>query len=312
MPFVVLLGPQRFDPTVAAVLDSLRVEGTVAAITAGWQEREQEVDELRDHVRRELVNLRLYERAEDVLASDASLAAALREGQENVRELQALYRARLAHALDAARELLAREGASALLRDAQRAAIRALRSLDRQHLVRLRRLRTEFDRRVRPGQRPAVARHRRELAELLSRAAVVTIAGGHVAVLLNRLRLFDLPGLIGKTPVVAWSAGAMAVVDRVVLFHDSPPQGPGNAEVFEAGLDLCRGVIPLPHARRRLRLDDPVRVALFARRFAPCSCAVLEGPARLLWNGAGWRAEEGARSLTRLGGLAPLGRRTAR
>ncbi len=45
----------------------------------------------------------------------------------------------------------------------------------------------------------------------------------------------------------------MVVCETVVLFHDSPPQGAGNAEVLDAGLGLARGVIALPHARRRLR-----------------------------------------------------------
>ena len=61
MSRVVFLGPQRFQPTLAGVLDRLEVEGTVAVITAGWQEREQEVDELEDHqedIRKVLKKLR--------------------------------------------------------------------------------------------------------------------------------------------------------------------------------------------------------------------------------------------------------------
>jgi hypothetical protein len=53
---------------------------------------------------------------------------------------------------------------------------------------------------------------------------------------------------------------------------------------------LCRQVIPLPHARKRLRLDDPVRVALFARRFGPATCVVLDEGARLDWDGRTWTA----------------------
>ena len=55
MSRVVFLGPQRFRPTLAAVLDRLEVDGTVAAVTAGWQEREQEVDELHDRVFSDLI-----------------------------------------------------------------------------------------------------------------------------------------------------------------------------------------------------------------------------------------------------------------
>lgn len=59
----------------------------------------------------------------------------------------------------------------------------------------------------------------------------------------------------------------MVLCDRVVLFHDSPPQGRGNAEIFEAGLGLYNNMIPLPHASRRLMLDNTIRVATLAKRF---------------------------------------------
>ena len=47
---VVWLGPQRFRPSVAAALDALGVDGPIAVVTAGWQEREAEVDELDAHL----------------------------------------------------------------------------------------------------------------------------------------------------------------------------------------------------------------------------------------------------------------------
>ena len=37
---VTLLGPQRLQPTVAPTLESLRIHGQIATVTAGWQERE--------------------------------------------------------------------------------------------------------------------------------------------------------------------------------------------------------------------------------------------------------------------------------
>lgn len=77
-------------------------------------------------------------------------------------------------------------------------------------------------------------------------------------------------------PIIAWSAGAMALSDRIILFHDRPAQGRGDAELLHRGLGLLPGVAPLPHARSRLLLDDPARVALFARRFAPAACVALD------------------------------------
>ena len=188
-----------------------------------------------------------------------------------------------------------------MLLEQQRAAIRAVRTLDRWHLRRIRRLHDEFDDRLRPGSRPAVVRHRDEIAALIERSGALCIAGGHVAVLLGRLRLFEVASLVGERPVIAWSAGAMAVCDRVVLYHDSPPQGAGNPEVLDAGLALCRRIVVLPHARARLKLDDPVRVSLFARRFAPATCVVPDEGSRLSWDGRTWAAGPGTFRLGRRG-----------
>jgi len=40
-------------------------------------------------------------------------------------------------------------------------------------------------------------------------------------------------------------------------------------------------VVLLPHARARLLLDDAPRMAVFAQRFAPASCVLLEAGTRL-------------------------------
>src|SRR5262249_45284855 len=103
----------------------------------------------------------------------------------------------------------------------------------------------------------------------------VVIAGGHVAVLVNRLKLFGIAALVGDRPLFAWSAGAMAVAETVVPFHDSPPQGAGIPQGLDPRLGLCLGVGPLPPPRQRPRTDDPENVSLFARRFAPAACVAL-------------------------------------
>jgi hypothetical protein len=303
---LVLLGPQRFQPTLREAVRSLGIEGPVASVTAGWQEREEEDAELRDHLHRDVLGLRLYHRAEDALQRDDELAEALRARQETLRQLQDLYRLRLSYALEAARELMQHAGGGRMLSEQRRAAIRAVRTLDRWHLRRIRRIHEQFTERWQPARRPAVAAHRDELRDLVERTGALCIAGGHVAVLLSRLRLFDIPGLVRDRPVIAWSAGAMAVSDRVVLYHDSPPQGPGNPEVLDAGLTLCRQIVALPHARQRLKLDDPVRVALFARRFAPSTCVVLDAGARVDWDGRAWSAGAGTLRLERRGAVRPM------
>jgi hypothetical protein len=79
----------------------------------------------------------------------------------------------------------------------------------------------------------------------------------------------------------------MALSDRVVLFHDSPPQGPGAAEVLDAGLGVATGIVVLPQPETRLRLDDAARVELMARRFSPATCVALPARSRVSW-GAGF------------------------
>jgi hypothetical protein len=116
-PLTVLLGPQRFQPTLQATLRSIGVQGRVAAVTAGWQEREDEDAELFDHLEGAAINLELYRRYEDVLERDDELKAAMRERQDRLRYLQTLYRQRLASGLTSARELLAREGDDVFLKD---------------------------------------------------------------------------------------------------------------------------------------------------------------------------------------------------
>jgi hypothetical protein len=300
---VVFLGPQRFSPTLVEALDRIGVEGRLAAITAGWQEREQEIDELEDHVGRDVVNLRLWERADELLTADPELAVALRARQRSLKTLQVLYRIRLKHTLEAAREVMRSDGRERFVREHRQAAIRAIRTLDRQHLRRVTRIHEAFVEEWRPLTRPSVATHREQFEQIIEDAAAVVIAGGHVAVLVNRMRLFGFDDLLPRRPVVAWSAGAMALTSRIVLFHDSPPQGAGDAEVLDTGLNTVHGIVALPSASRRLNLEDPVRVALMARRFSPDLTALLDPGAEFLWRGDGWEAVAQARRLSRRGAL---------
>ncbi len=186
------------------------------------------------------------------------------------------------------------------------AAIEALRALDREHLEDIARLHGEFAERLHPLERPALREQVEQVRARVAGAGCVLLAGGHVAVLLNRLRLFDAASWLRDRPLAAWSAGAMALGERVVLFHDHPPQGAGNAEVFEAGLALVRGLLPLPHARSRLALADSQRVALLARRFAPSPCVTLDHGDWLRIDGPAYASNGGPRRLGDSGGLLAL------
>ena len=98
--------------------------------------------------------------------------------------------------------------------------------------------------------------------------------------------------------VLAWSAGAMALGRVIVLFHDRPPQGRGVAEVMDAGLGLYDDFLPLPHARRRLDLDDRQRVSIFADRFAPLQCAAMDEGSWVVLRSNRISSTHGARRLT--------------
>ena len=296
-PTIAVLGPQRLKPNLAEALAALGLAQSerIATVTAGWEEREAEDQELHEHLWQKCVNLRLYERSDAALREDHELRAGVRWRTERLRELQELYRIRVAHALEAARELFRREpraNGADLLAAERAGTIETLRAIDAEHERLTGDVRAEFIARWHPLERPAVVRQRAEVEGALAGSPVVCVAGGHVAILLDVLRLFDFPRLIGE---------------RVVLFHDHPPQGQGSAEVLESGLGVIRGILPLPHARQRLELGDPRRVAVFALRFAPLRCIPLDEGARIVWDGRGWTAPAGTRQMTGEGVLVEVG-----
>ncbi len=303
---VILLGPQRHRATVGDVVGSLGVEGPLLTVTAGWQEREPEDVDLHERLGGRTVNLGLYRRAERVAEADPELARGHRELQARVKLLRKVYNVRLAHLMDSWIGLTDLQGDAAVLDPEREAALADLRALDDRHLARIRELRWQFQEAYRPHERPSMAAHREEIHGLAADARVVVVAGGHVATLLNRMRLFGVDELLKPRTTIAWSAGAMALSPRVVLFHDSPPWGPGNAEAFDTGLGLFPLMVPLPHASRRLRLDDPGRVSRLARRFAPAMCVALDSGARVEWDGHGWSSPSGAPRLSEAGGLDPI------
>jgi hypothetical protein len=307
MQDILILGPQLRAPVLRDAFAKISLErpAGIVAITAGWQEREGELDALEEHLGQPVRDLRLYERAEAIFDLDRALGEAHRARQNRLKEIQDYYRLRLDAAKTAARELMAREDPGESLRRARRSAVATLRRLDAELLREIGRVHAEFETAQRTAERPAVARQRVEMRRVVEEAALVLVAGGHVAVLLNRLRLFDLPGLLRGKLVAAWSAGAMALSDRVVLFHDRPPQGAGNAEVFEAGLGLVSGAVFLPDASARLRLRDASRVRLLAHRFAPATCYALDDGDWLLWRNGRLDDCSGAKRLLRSGRLAP-------
>ena len=87
-------------------------------------------------------------------------------------------------------------------------AVAGVQSLDAAHLARVNEVRGEFFDRLRPHDRPVIASHRAEVADLLGSAAALVVAGGHVGVLAEVLHLFN----VARGPAVAG--------DRVVRGRD--------------------------------------------------------------------------------------------
>lgn len=301
MTHVLILGPQLRTPNLARSLAAVGMAGPIAAITAGWQEREGELAALEEHLAQPVQDLRLYARAETMFAADPELHAAYRGRQAALREAQDLYRLQLDHAKAAARELAHITPDTPALRRARAGAIAALRRLDARHLATIEAEYRRFETAWRPLARPALVKQRTEIEATAARAATVLVAGGHVAVLVNRLRLFGLGPLLHGKAIAAWSAGAMALTSRVLLFHDRPPQGAGNAELLDRGLALLKDAVFLPHAASRIALDDPVRTSILARRLAPAHAYTLDDGDWLVFRDGRLLAGSGSRRLTRTG-----------
>lgn len=276
MVMQILLGPQSPTPNLKRAIESIKADGPIVAITAGWRDSEGEIDELQEIAGHPIENLMLYRRTEQVFANEPAMYELQRERQEKLKELQRLYRIRLAPTMTAARKLMRTRAEPELLKLEQRAAITQLRALDTHHLRRIRATHLSFNQRRASLEAPQALAQRDEVHHLVKDAGLVLVAGGHVAVLLNRIRLFGLDQLLALKPVIAWSAGAMAMSDRIVLFHHTAPQGKRDAELLDAGLGIVRRRVLLPHADTRLDWRNRRRMALFSRRFSPASCCTLD------------------------------------
>lgn len=306
-PARLLLGPQRPTRNIAeAIADAGIPDGKIATITAGWQEAEDDIDDLREVVGRPLQDLRLYTRTDEVFQADTELAAGYRARQDKLMQQQRLYRLRLKHLAVAARQTIRAVGDPALVAAEKRHAIAQLRALDRHHLHRTESIRRPFNERFNTETSLLLAQHHKEVGEAIDQCSAVLIAGGNLPILLNRILLLGVDELIANRPVIAWSAGAMVLAKRIVLFHDRGPQGKRDAEVFGRGCGLVSGSVFFPDAAHRLRESERSRIELMCRRFSPDTCITLDNGAALEFAGAKIKAANAVRRFNREGRIVKL------
>ena len=308
MAYRLLLGPQRPIANLAQAVAGAGLDpGPVAVIAAGWQEAEADLDELQGSFSGPLINLELYRRAEEVFAADNHLRNAYRERQDRLQELQRLYRTRLRQLMIAARQIKLSGAAADLVAAEYRHAVSQLRALDRHQLKRIDAVYTEFSRSTDASRSDVLGGHIAAISQVLADCGTVVITGGNVLVLINRLQLFGLRGALEARHLVAWSAGAMALSDRVVLYHERTPVARRDPELLGAGLGIVSGYVFLPDARRRLRAKDSVRLALLSSRFSPARCVTLDSGASVRLDGGALCEARNAACVTSRGGLTPLG-----
>jgi hypothetical protein len=193
-------------------------------------------------------------------------------------------------------------------------ALQSIRTLDQRVLRRLDEVRAGYPRCARPWELPEVAALHEQARQKLGRCAALLVSGGHVAVLLNRMRFFGLDDLATEHrqrggDIFTWSGGAMVLSERIVLFYDDPPHGSGDPEVLDRGIGLIPSCIFFPHASERLRLHDRERVHRLATRFAPFRCLTLDNGAWLALSSDGvddHGQPDAARQLLPDGSIQPL------
>ena len=306
-PLRLLLGPQRPVVNIDTAIERAGIgDGTIGVISAAWQEAEGDIEDIQKLTPHPLFDLQLYQRAEKLLETDSDFLEAYRERQQKLIQQQRLYRLRLKHLTIAAHEILNATGDKTAIADERRHAISQLRALDRHHMHQLRKINDKFSEQYNPATHTQLAEHAAAITEKLQRCDTVLITGGNVVVLINRMKLFGLDELLKHKHIIGWSAGAMVLSERIVLFHDRMPQGRREPEIIGEGLGLLPDIVLLPDAKGRLRIGDASRIGLFSRRFSPAVCLTLDSGSLLLTSDNRFHDSVAVKHLTREGNLVQV------
>lgn len=284
-----ILGPQMPNPNVGDALAKFCPTGNVAVISAGWRYDEGEIQALQNHIKRNVFHIPLYDWFDQLGSVEPELSGLHKKRQKYILATKKAYHIQLQSSLDSWMQIrdLHRKYPDTYDFE-EKEACKYVQNVDARCIQRLFEIRRDFSSIMQPWLHESAQPLYEEIANKLAHSSALLIAGGHVAVLRNRLVFFGLEELLqdflqdGKQ-IFAWSAGAMCLTDRIVLYHDDPPWGKGYAEILDSGLGILPNTVFLPHASSRLNLSDPDRIERFARRFAPNVCACLENGAHLLF-----------------------------
>lgn len=321
-----LLSSRHEDPEVAS-------SRRVLLVTAAWGEREHDEAAVKRSLNaiglrsrwehgfdRSLVNLSLHHEVAGLGEASPRALAAWLEGRRVAELARSFYLEHNAHLIQLVRRTLAagkREDPTltvaslaaeqghhggllryALSRELQQ-ALDTLEAND-DHLVTLL---DDVEQRAFDGEGltydEAWRAARDRLEQRILAANTIMLFGGRLDRLLDGLRLFRLRDALAEalrrgTQVIAMSAGAMVLCERVIIYDDFAATR-RDFQLFDRGLALVRDIQLFPHCTERIQTDDPDNLAYLARRFRHHACVGLNQRSFLL-------VEPGARRATSVGG----------
>ena len=205
-----ILGPQRPSPNLPNIIERHLPDGPLAVITAGWRIDEIDISALERDLNRPLYLLPLYGWFDRLGAKEPELASLHSERQIKIKSYKKVYNLQLRAAFDLWTKIaeLAEENPELYSMD-EKDALAAVRITDRRAIERQDLIRKEFDQLNTPWTHTVTMPYHDKIKNTLKKCRGLIIAGGHVAVLRNRLFFFGrdklLPECIadGKT-MFAW------------------------------------------------------------------------------------------------------------
>lgn len=288
-----ILGPQSPDSNLTHAINMFCPQGDLAVISAGWRYDECELQALQSKLGRKIRHIPLYEWFDALGSFEPELSGLHRIRQRRILDYKKVYQINLDTAMESWSSIqkLYRKDPDTYAKD-EREACKHVQMVDRNCLKRLAEIKQDFESISTPWLHESALPLYEQIIQTLSRCSGLIITGGHVAILRNRLAFFGLEDLLTNfvldgNHIFAWSAGAMCLTERIVLFHDDPPWGQGRTEILDTGMGLLPKTVFVPNATARLNLKDPKRIERFARRFHPSLSICLESGSHLIFTDQG-------------------------